>query len=126
MAVSALEHNTPEGLQQVVVELMRVLKPGGKLIATLCAAPDQDRWHAASSGWCYTDASLRRLFFLPPETPSNYGHYDELFSALVSCTELRDHLAAFYFRSGDNGMPWGKWDPQYIPVGVCKIKGMGT
>jgi len=125
VAVSALEHNTPEGLQQVVVELMRVLKPGGKLIATLCAAPDQDRWHAASSGWCYTDASLRRLFYLPPETPSNYNHYNELFSALVSCTELRDNLAAFYFRSGDNGMPWGKWDPQYIPVGVCKIKGMG-
>ena len=39
VAVSALEHNTPEGLQQVVAELMRVLKPGGKLIATLSAAP---------------------------------------------------------------------------------------
>jgi len=126
VAVSALEHNTPEGLQQVVVELMRVLKPGGKLIATLCAAPDHDRWHAASSGWCYTDASLRRLFYLPPETPSNYNHYNELFLALVKCAELRDNLAAFYFRSGDNGMPWGKWDPQYIPVGVCKIKGMET
>jgi SAM-dependent methyltransferase len=126
VAVSALEHNTPEGLQQVVVELMRVLKPGGKLIATLCAAPDQDRWHAPSSGWCYTDASLRRLFYLPGDTPSNYDHYNELFSALVGCTELRDNLASFYFRSGDNGMPWGKWDPQYIPVGVCKIKGMGA
>ena len=31
-------------------------------------------------------------------------------------------LAAFYARSGDNGMPWGKWDPQYQPVGVCKVK----
>ena len=36
--------------------------------------------------------------------------------------ELRDNLASFYFRSGDNGMPWGKWDPQYQPVGVCKVK----
>ena len=27
-------------------------------------------------------------------------------------------LADFYFRSGDNGMPWGNWDPQYMPVGV--------
>jgi len=41
---------------------------------------------------------------------------------LVTCQELRDHLAEFYFLSGDNGMPWGKWDPQYQPVGVCKVK----
>jgi SAM-dependent methyltransferase len=126
VAVSALEHNSPEGLEQVVAELLRVLKPGGKLIATLCAAPDQDRWHAPSSGWCYTGTSLRRLFSLSPDTPSNTSQYDELFSALVNCAELRDNLAAFYFRSGDNGMPWGKWDPQYIPVGVCKIKGAGN
>jgi SAM-dependent methyltransferase len=126
VAVSALEHNSPEGLEQVVAELIRVLKPGGKLIATLCAAPDQDRWHAPSSGWCYTDASLRRLFALSPGVPSNYSHYDELFSALLNCAELRDNLAAFYFRSGENGMPWGNWDPQYIPVGVCKIKQAGN
>lgn len=122
VAVSALEHNTPEGLEQVVAELMRVIKPGGKLIATLCAGRDQDWWHAASSGWCYTDASLRRIFCLPAGLPSNYDRYDELFSALRNCAELRDNLARFYSRSGDNGMPWGKWDPQYQPVGVLKVK----
>ncbi len=101
---------------------MRVLKPGGLLLATLCAARDQDWCHDASSGWCYTDASLRRLFNLPESAPSNYARYDELFTSLKNCAELRDNLAAFYFHSGDNGMPWGKWDPQYQPVGVCKIK----
>ena len=35
---------------------------------------------------------------------------------------VRDNLARFYFQSGDNGMPWGKWDPQYQSVGVRKIK----
>ncbi len=122
VAVSALEHNAPEDLEAVVAELMRVLKPGGILLATLGAAKEQDWFHQPSRGWCYTEASLRRLFHLNPQVPSNYHRYDELFAALVNCAELRHNLASFYFRSGDNGMPWGKWDPQYQPVGVCKIK----
>ena len=122
VAVSALEHNQPEDLESVVAELMRVLKPGGILLATLGAARDQDWYHEPSHGWCYTDTSLRRYFDLPPDLPSNYEHYDELFAALRDCTDLRDNLAKFYFKSGDNGMPWGIWDPHYQSVGVCKIK----
>ena len=122
VAVSALEHNPPEDLGKVVAELMRVLKPGGALLATLGAARDQDWFHQPSHGWCYTDGSLRRLFGLPEDVPSNYDQYGQLFASLVNCAELRDHLAEFYFRSGDNGLPWGKWDPQYLPVGICKIK----
>jgi ubiquinone/menaquinone biosynthesis C-methylase UbiE len=122
VAISSLEHNTPEGLEQVVDELMRVLKPGGVLLATLTAGGDQDWWHNASSGWCYSDASLRRLFRLAPETPSNYGKYDELFARLKDCAELRDNLARFYYQSEDKGMPNGVWNPEYQPVGVCKIK----
>ena len=38
------------------------------------------------------------------------------------CRELRGKLADFYYQSGKNGMPWGKWDPQYQPVGVVKVK----
>jgi SAM-dependent methyltransferase len=122
VAVSALEHNTPENLAGVVNELLRVLKPGGMLLATLGAAPEQDWFHQPSSGWCYTEASLRRLFQLDDAAPSNYEQYPAIFAALHACTELRDNLAGFYFRSGDNGMPWGRWDPQYPVVGVCKIK----
>ncbi len=121
-AVSALEHNTPESLPLVVAELMRVLKPGGLLLATLGAARDRDWFHEPSHGWNYTDASLRELFGLSSATSSNYAQYDELFNALKECAELRTGLASFYSRSGDNGMPWGKWDPQYQPVGVCKVK----
>lgn len=122
VAVSALEHNPPEKLPAVVAELMRVLKPGGVLLATLGAARDQDWFHTPSAGWCYTGKTLQNLFGLPDEAPTNYDHYDALFTELVNCAELRDNLASFYFRSGDNGMPWGKWDPQYQSVGVCKVK----
>jgi ubiquinone/menaquinone biosynthesis C-methylase UbiE len=122
VAVSALEHNRPEELEPVVAELMRVLKPGGAVLATLGAARDQDWFHEPSHGWCYTDTSLQRYFDLPGDLRSNYDDYDELLAALRDCAELRDNLAKFYFKSGDNGMPWGIWNPQYQSVGVCKIK----
>jgi SAM-dependent methyltransferase len=122
VAVSSLEHNSPEGLREVVKELMRVLKPGGKLLATLGAARDKDWFHEPSKGWNYTEATMRDIFDLDPSAPSNYDQHDKLLAALKDCAELRDNLAGFYSRSGDNGMPWGKWDPQYIPIGVCKVK----
>jgi SAM-dependent methyltransferase len=122
VAVSALEHNTPADLPEVVAELMRVLKPGGVLLATLGAARAEDWFHEPSHGWCYSEKTLRKAFDLPKPAPSNYGRHDELLEALKDCAELRDGLAPLYFESGDNGMPWGKWDPQYQPVGVCKVK----
>lgn len=122
VAVSSLEHNTPEGLAQVVDELQRVIKPGGLLLATLGAAKDEDWFHQASQGWCYTDISLCKLFKLDASTPSNYTAFDQIMLELKKCSELSDNLASFYYKSGDNGMPWGVWDPQYPPVGVRKVK----
>jgi len=122
VAVSSLEHNTPKALPAVIQELMRVIKPGGKLLATLCASREKDWFHEPSKGWCYSEISLRHLFDLSSEVPSNFDRYDELFSEMRSCHELSENLASFYYRSGDNGMPWGIWDPQYQPVGICKVK----
>ena len=96
-AVSALEHNTPESLPLVVAELLRVLRPGGLLLATLGAAREQDWFHEPSHGWNYTEASLRQLFELSPAASSNYARFDELFNALKECAELRTGLASFYF-----------------------------
>lgn len=122
VAVSSLEHNSPEFLIRIVGEIMRVLKPGGALFATLAATKDIDWYHEPSGGWCYSEATLRRIFAIPSEVRSNYSQFDQLFEQLKVSDELRNNLASFYFRSGDNGMPWGIWDPQYQPVGICKIK----
>jgi ubiquinone/menaquinone biosynthesis C-methylase UbiE len=122
MAVSALEHNSPDKLGKVVEELMRILKKGGVLLATLCAAPDEDWYHEPSQGWCYTESALRNAFGFEDEVASNYESYDDLMEQMRDCAELRDNLADFYYESGDNGMPYGIWDPQYLPVGVCKVK----
>jgi len=125
VAVSSLEHNSPEGLEAVVPELMRVLKPGGGLLATLGASRDADWFHEPSKGWCYSEQTLKRIFQLPDDAPSNYPNYDTLFEKLVNNQELKQDLASFYAKSGDNGMPWGKWNPEYQPVGVCKRKIQG-
>lgn len=122
VAVSALEHNPPDELSHVVQELRRVLRPGGKLLATLGAARDRDWFHEPSQGWCYTETTLRRIFGMDPSVASNYDQYDRLLSELRASAELRDNLARFYFKSGNNGMPWGVWDPQYQSVGVMVTK----
>jgi len=122
VSISALEHNEPYILRSVVKELLRVTKPGGKLVATLAAAKEQDWFHEPSKGWCYTEDTLRDIFDLPADCPSNYDRYDKLLEILRDCAELRDNLAHSYFKSGDNGMPWGIWDPKYQPVGLVKVK----
>jgi SAM-dependent methyltransferase len=122
VAVSALEHNSLENLEHVLAEIMRVLKPGAPLIATLVTAGSEDRWHEPSNGWCLSESSLKRIFQINRTIESNFSRYDELFSMLGNCAELRDKLAGFYFKSGDNGMPWGEWSPQYQPVGIYKVK----
>jgi hypothetical protein len=92
------------------------------MYATLGCAKDKDWYHESSQGWCYNEQTLRRIFDLKDDIPTNFDQYDELLKALRANKELEEDLASFYFRSGDNGMPWGKWDPQYQPVGICKIK----
>jgi SAM-dependent methyltransferase len=121
-SVSALEHNSPENLSKVVKELIRILKPGGSILATLTASHSTDSWHAPSAGWCYTAETIRQLFGLPEDIPDNYRFYDQIMTGIRNHAELRDNLARFYFESGQNGMPWGIWDPQYLPVGVWKVK----
>jgi hypothetical protein len=122
VSVSSLEHNTPDNLEKVVDELMRILKPGGKLIATLGAGKNTDWFHEPSQGWCYTDDTLRKRFKLPADLSSNYNDYDRLFDALKNCGELRDNVAINYRFSKNNGLPGGKWNPKYQPVGVVKVK----
>jgi SAM-dependent methyltransferase len=122
VSVSSLEHNTPDGLEKVVDELNRVLKPGGKLIATLGAGKDKDWFHEPSQGWCYTAQTLQKRFKLPAIISSNYNEYDRLLDELKNCRELRDNVAFNYRLSKNNGLPGGKWDLKYQPVGVVKTK----
>jgi SAM-dependent methyltransferase len=122
VSISALEHNPPDDLRVVVRELMRVLKPGAPLVATVGAARDADWFHEPSRGWCYTVETLRELFELAEDCPDDYDRFDATLDALRACDELRVNLSRTYFERGDNGMPFGIWNPQYLSVGIVKVK----
>jgi ubiquinone/menaquinone biosynthesis C-methylase UbiE len=122
VSISALEHNEPEKLKTVQRELMRVLKPGGALIATLGATGEKDWFHEPSKGWCFTESTLRDLFEMPAEAKSNYDSFEKLFQELKDCQFLQDNLDPYYLKTENCGLPWGKWDLEYSVVGIVKIK----
>ena len=121
VSVSALEHNPPEGMAACVRELERVLRPGGAMHVTISGSTKEDWFHEPSKGWCFSEQSITDHFALA-DPQSNFAEAEALFARLRQGDGLKEHLAGFYFESGNNGMPWGKWDPQYFPVGVRKWK----
>lgn len=126
VSVSALEHNDHQDFERCMNEILRVTKPSGRLLITVSASLSAADWfHEPSKGWCYSEETLRRLFRLSEGVNSNFPKKDEFFEELrKEGNELHKRLSQVYFKSGDNGMPWGKWDPKYQPVGVVKQKGV--
>ncbi|MBI5351620.1 MAG: class I SAM-dependent methyltransferase [Chloroflexi bacterium] len=122
VSISALEHNTPDDLRIIVRELERILKPGGAMVVTISAARDADWYFKPASGWCYTDKSIKEIFGLSDQDPSNYDCYDELHEKLKRSKELKSNMTWYYYYSPLSGMPWGIWRPQYLPVGIVKVK----
>jgi len=119
VSISALEHNDHAGVRRAVAELERTMKPGASMWITVSAARDEDWFHGPSKGWCFSEKSLTELFGLRAPH-SNFTDFDRIFALLRQGDGLKERLAPFYFTSGDNGMPWGVWDPQYQPVGVAR------
>lgn len=123
VSISAVEHNGLADARLCVAEMMRVMKTGGTAAITVSASTSADWFHEPSRGWCYSEETLRELFGLSPRAESNFGQKHEIMEEMKrEGNELHRRLASFYFKSGANGMPWGKWDPQYLPVGILKTK----
>lgn len=120
VSVSAIEHMEPEEVAVAVSEFERVLKPGGKIVVTTSAAKEKDWFHEPSKGWCFSQATLKEFFRLGGNVESNWALYDSVMDDMKACKELQRRMPYFYRLSGNNGMPYGKWDPQYLPVGVLK------
>lgn len=123
VSISALEHNeTINNIKEIVGELYRVLKPGGKMIITLPAAHEADWFFEPAYSWCFTDATIKDIFEFPENTPSNYDQYENIFDGIKNSKDLKNNISWRYYFTRNSGLPRGKWNPQYIPVGVVKIK----
>jgi 2-polyprenyl-3-methyl-5-hydroxy-6-metoxy-1,4-benzoquinol methylase len=123
VSISALEHNESiANIKEIIRELERTLVPGGIMLITLPASRDRDWFFPEAYSWCFTEATLRDLFGFPANIPANYTEYDALFEKLLNSSVLRRNLSWRYFFRGNTGMPGGKWDPKYLPVGIIKTK----
>ena len=123
ISISALEHNKNiNDIKKIVSELLRVLKKGGKMIITLPASNHIDWFFEPAYSWCFTEATIKAIFALPEATPSNYDQYETIFMEIKNSKDLKSNLSWRYYFSRNSGMPHGKWDPKYIPVGIVKTK----
>ena len=88
------------------------------MIAITTSATEQETtwFHHPSKGNCFSEYDLETVFGAHPARSSLPAN--EMIGKYRSCTYLKDNLAGFYRDSGENGMPWGKWDPVYFPVGL--------
>lgn len=123
VSISALEHNkTINNIKDIVGEFFRVLKPGGKMIVTLPASEEIDWFFEPAYSWCFTFSTIKDIFGITENVKSNFDQYKKVSREILNATELKNNFSLRYYFHKNSGMPWGKWDPKYIPVGLVKNK----
>lgn len=121
VSVSAIEHNEPVRIKEAIAGFERLLKKGTPMMVTTSAAKDKDWYFKACKGWCFSYSTLCEVFNISG-CPNNFGRFDDLLQQLKDCELIKKMIPKIYFRSPDNGLPWGIYEPKYQPVGVIKIK----
>ena len=120
VSISAIEHLPFEKLTQLKSEFERVVKPGGFISLTTSATNQDDWFHKPSKGWCLSLSTILNFMGLPVDIENNFEDVNTIFEEYIQSDELKSRLSSYYYASGNNGMPWGFWDPKYIPVGIVK------
>lgn len=116
VSLSAWEHIPSEFLGPALKEIRRTLKPEAQWAVTTSGTEQAKTWwHEPSQCWCFTVEDFESRF----EAKAAFPHDPAaVMNRYKQCRYLQENLSTFYKSSGNNGMPWGVWDPKYIPVGL--------
>lgn len=118
ISLSALEHIPLAQLPIALGEVRRMLKPTAGWAVTTSGTDQNSSWfHEPSKGWCFSNGDLEAIFGAGSPV-GDQATAAEVLMRYRECGYLQSRLAHFYKQSGNNGMPWGKWDPKYVPVGI--------
>jgi len=120
VSTSAIEHNDSfKKISCSIKEFERILKKDSAMLITTSATNSETWWHKPSKGYCFSEVDLIKIFSIT-EYKSNFDNYNQIFSNIKSSKFLKNNLPSLYFQNPNCGMPMGKWDPKYIPVGIVK------
>lgn len=116
VSLSAWEHIPYDALDTALAEIRRVLKPDARWAVTTSGTEQPSTWwHEPSQSNCFAASDLEKHFGAKRSKNQNP---EKILDKYRQCTYLKDNLAEFYKKSGRYGMPWGIWEPKYIPVGL--------
>jgi len=119
ISLSALEHIPMEYLPSALMEIQRLVKPEGHWAVTTSGTEQAETWyHDSSLGYCFSESDLAKIFRAHSVGNANP---ENVLRKYHDSRYLKENLAYHYWLSGQNGMPWGKWNPAYIPVGVSEL-----
>lgn len=122
VSTSAIEHNpNHESLKRGICEFNRVLKPNSAMFVTTSATIKECIFDKPTKGYFYDEKTLVDIFQLT-NYKSNYSSFSEIYDKIFSCDFLKKNMAYAYKNNPNGGLPFGIWNPKYLPVGIIKWK----
>ncbi|MBI2571787.1 MAG: class I SAM-dependent methyltransferase [Candidatus Schekmanbacteria bacterium] len=120
VSISALEHNPPERIAEIHKEIERVVRPGGLILHTVSAIETGERFHEPSHSFLLDRTQLIRTYELKIDEQPETWPWAQAWQAFQQPRYLDRWLSHIYCAGGNNGMPWGIWRPEYLPVGLAR------
>ena len=115
VSLSALEHIPVGQIEIALNEIRRIVKKDAKWAVTTSASCYEEKdYHKPSQCYCFSEEDLAKYFLCE----TGIGSREDTLQEYQNDNLLKDNIAKFYITSGDNGMPWGTWDPKYLPIGI--------
>lgn len=122
VSTSAIEHNpNHKSLKKGIIEFNRVLKSNSAMFITTSFTNKECVFDEPSKGYFYNEKTLKDLFQMD-YYDSNLSSFSGIFKNIYTCDFLKNNMPYSYKNNPNCGLPYGIWDPKYLPVGIIKWK----